>query len=511
MEMLLAVLAVLVLAVCIGCHVYGRSHVLPGFMAFFRKKRAKVLAGLLLFYPVYSLLFSNVLVFNPRYQDTAVLGLDNPTVSLDRAKETLEVGASTSFSASTRNVRESVQWTTDNPMIVTVTNDGAVTALAVGTARVTARADEASATAIITVIAANNTSEQSTSSGGSSEIAHNDTSASPDAALVAETVLSLNEGEKDEAIMLALVVSGKAKTQTDARAIVDAAKAVKLNVDGMVDTGVITPDQAHDPEQLAQIADVFIQHGYTVAEFKELEMSGVMELPEYGQAFGEKDNFKGNITADNSSIAVLVWGDVVTVNGSKLGKSVVLVYPQVAAAVEIGDGGYRPFATNPDMSIAHWQARLLADASLKMGGGAKKYILSSAGLEETDGIITEVAGTAWVERADKPGEYLLPDENAGQETLVKIDGTVQLSLDAAAICDADGSIIYEIRAQNSVPGKDYYGETVQVDNGAPDGWTIEYSRDGRILGVQGNGYLMIRDGKATYWQGFSDMIFNYGQ
>ena len=349
--------------------------------------------------------------------------------------------------------------------------------------------------------------------------------ASPDALLVAQSKLKLDRGELALSVMTDLVVNGK--TSAEAKAIVDAAIELSRTIDGMVDNELINLAQAQDEVFLSEMAEIIIQSGYSVSDFKAMSLAGPMELSEYGMAFGAKDNFQGTLTADEVNICVLVWGEEVTINGSRLGYSVTLIYPGIAATIEIIGGGYRPFAVNPDIGIANWQARLLADAALKLvgtsNGTLEKYIFNKNGLQRFESIATEMESVTWLERADKRGEYLLPDENAGRETLARIKGTMHLAIDVAAICDQNGQVIYEIRYSNSVLGnvrggvtdRNGQGEGVQaqVDNGAPSGWTIEYSRDEPepILGVQGDGYLLIRDGKATYWPGYYGPVFVYSQ
>ena len=127
------------------------------------------------------------------------------------------------------------------------------------------------------------------------------------------------------------------------------------------------------------VKNVTIEHAYSVDDFRALNIT-LFELAEYGKALGTKDNFKINMRIENENVCVLVWGEEVIIDNNNLNRSVTLIYPQITTLLQITNGGYRPFAVNPDNGIAYWQSQLLADASMKMEGDVYKYILDSNGL-----------------------------------------------------------------------------------------------------------------------------------
>lgn len=358
MVVFLATLVVIILAISIGCNVYGRNHILPGFMAFLRRKSGRIITGFIIVGLLYYIFVLSIGSFDFNQIGRARDSNDPaPFVSLDRTADTLTVGGTTSFTARRFYTDDALGWTCDNPSLVSFTDTPGmgkdsrvctITALASGTVRFTAAAGELSAVATLTITGDNGAAAPPPSSEGNNSGAPSSAAAAP-------------------------VVDAPAPTTPDTPA----------------SSAPIPPPTSDADTDAEAVKDVTIKHAYSVAEFQALGLT-LMELTEYGNGLGATENLNVNMTIANENVCAVVWGEDVTLNDSTLGKSVVLIYPQMGAQVKVTSGGYRPFAFDPafggglSVGIDYWEEQLLRDASLKMGGGDKKYILNADGMEEID-------------------------------------------------------------------------------------------------------------------------------
>ncbi|MCL2110605.1 hypothetical protein FWH30_03455, partial [Microgenomates group bacterium] len=145
----------------------------------------------------------------------------------------------------------------------------------------------------------NGSGNQSDSSSGDTSGNNSDTNTNPVTQQTINNIqIALDAGMTDEEIVSSLVSGGM--VESEVRELVAAVR----NGDAPSDISSDAATQA----SANLVLQAEVRHAYSISDWVDLDMAGVFELTEYGQAFGVKQNIRGTITANGGNIATVLWG-----------------------------------------------------------------------------------------------------------------------------------------------------------------------------------------------------------